>query len=575
MKRILAVALTIIMLLSIIPAYAVDTAESKKNNEVAIVVPGVIESMLRFADGPNYSRRFFDTAYDYFITGGHLSDLIGGVLQSLFLFRYDKLEAAVEKVSETALGALEMKNDGTPAHNLMTVVSSAEESSMASLLESGNWEHVDFGAMIALELVEQVGAENVFVFCYDWRLSSTVHADRLRGFIDDVKRLTGAEKVNLYGNSFGCQVVAKYLSSYSGEGNVSRAVFNAPAWRGTSLFKGLMAESRNELDFDLEAGAKVVLNFLIMDLDVVPLMKLIPKRIASRVEYTIIKHAMDNYLLHAPGLWCCCAVRDYEEMKEKLLDPERDGAFISIVDEAQYGIMSHIPEMLAQAEADGVSVAVTMNDGTPLFAGKNIDGDGVVDVISASGGETVPFGSQFTDGRYGAYVSPSNNLDLTNAFLPERTWVISSQTHGQTYWDETTRKLVPKLLLTDEIKDVFSDPDFPQFLDSQCPAYDVSIHISGGEDKTLDPSSGKVKAFIKNNTEQHTIIINSVTACGIPYLVLGGIGVLKPGETKTVTLIPSSSAPKTKYGGIKINYTEFEIIPQIKSRTQAFKLSES
>lgn len=570
MKKLLAFVLALMLAFSaLLPAFAEGAQTDEK--QAVIIVPGVIESMLFFGDGPNGSRRFFDPAGDFIRNSDNVKALVLAALKALFFFRYDSLNEQLRLLNDAAVGGLAMNPDGTSVNDMRVSATEPADCSYAALQESGNWKHVDYGAMIAVDLAEQIGAENVFVFNYDWRLGSTEHAERLRSFISGVKELTGAEKVSLYGNSYGCQVVAKYLYDYASEGNVARAVFNAPAWQGTPIFKALMVQSQDELVFNIIDGSRTLLRFLMLDYDFEPLMKLIPERLSKRAMFTLIDNTIDKYLLYSPGLWCCCAKDDYEEMKALLLDEERDAAFIAKVDEAQYGIMSHIPEMLGRAQDAGVAVAVTMNDGTRLFAGKNINGDGVVDTVSASGGEAVPFGETFADGRTGPHVSPSDDLDLTNAYLPDRTWVVSGQTHGQTHWDDATQALIPKLLLTDELETVFSDPSFPQFIDSHCPAFDVSIRLTDGADKTLSPAKGKITAQIRNDSG-HDVLLNGVTVCGLPYIASPVLGKLAPGETKEFTLTPLSKDASPKYGRIAVSYFDTGVLPYAKTRAQAFRI---
>ena len=58
---------------------------------------------------------------------------------------------------------------------------------------------------------------------------------------------------------------------------------------------------------------------------------------------------------------------------------------------------------------------------------------------------------------------PSREIDASSAYLPENTWFVEGQYHGQYFYEEYTRSLVTKLLFTDEIKDVHSSKAFPQF----------------------------------------------------------------------------------------------------------------
>ena len=569
MKKLLSILLALVFVFTAaLPVFA-----ESETTEAAIIVPGVGESMLLFEEGENKDRRFFDPVADYLKTEGTIGDLVGAALQATLFKKFDKLDEMLKKVDDEAAGALKMNPDGTSAVPLRPVVFSAAESSLAAIRNIGRWDDIDYGAMIALELEKHIGAENVFIFCYDWRLGPVEHAERLKNFIADVKSLTGVDKVNLYGNSYGCQVVAQYLYAFGGANDVSRVVFNAPAWTGTRLFKELMAGTEKEMNFNIVEGARLLMRFFGQEIYFEPLTKLIPDRVTQHIAFTLVKYTIDSYLLYSPGIWSCCATGDYEEMKAKLLDPEEDAEFIRLIDVPQYGVMTHIPEMLAQAEANGIFTAITMNDGTALMAGKKINGDGVVDAESASGGETVKIGKNFADGRTGIHVSPTGALDLTNAYLPDRTWVTTGQLHGQSYWDDMTAPLVSSLLLKGEPENVFADPAFPQFLDTHCPGDGVSLRLVGRVDKTLDPEAGSIKAVIRNDSEKYPTFIKGVTVRGIPYRISPAFGILAPGQEKTVTLKPTNRKGGSEYGSVIISYTVFGPFPLPRERSQAFKLA--
>ena len=567
MKKLLALLLALTLALAAcLPALAADT--EGRPAEAAIIVPGVIETMLTTDPSAGRDGRFYAPVKQ--ALPGALKALLPGVVQAMFLGRYDALIDAALTIEDAALENLAMNPDGTSAHEIYTPVSGAAESSYAAMLESGKWEEVEFGAKIAPELAAELGAENVFVFDYDWRLGSPTVTARFAAFFEEVAALTGCEKIDLYGDSYGCQILASYLYSYGASERIGRMVFDSPAWTGTRLFKSLMADSEEELYFHIADGAKVLFDSLMIETDLRPLLKFLPDRLVQRLAYEMIRHAMQEYLLAAPGLWCCCAAGDYEEMKAKLLDPVENAAVIAEVDEAQYGVMRHVPEILAEAQSAGIAVAVIMNEGIPLMAGNEINGDGVIDAAGGSGGECLPLGETFTDGRTGPHISPANDYDLTSAFLPDRTWVFYGQVHGQSSWDDTARELVKKLMLTDEIETVFTDPRFPQFCDSHCPTCDVSLRLEGRGGAELRPAEGAVQAVIRNDSETNCVLLTGVTADGIGYGVSRAFGLLRPGETKTVTLTPEGAAAGA-YGSVRISYVEFDLCPLAKTRTQFFK----
>lgn len=573
MKKTLSVLLALSMLIALFsPVFASETVSEPAGAEAAVIVPGVIETMLMIDPAAGRSGRFYQPVTEVY--KGLIKELVLGAFKAMFLFSYDTLTDAVLQLEDAALRNLTMNPDGTSKFDIKTPVSGAAESSYAAMRRNGTWDAVDYGAQIAPSLAAEIGEENVFVFAYDWRLGSPTLTERFRDFLSEVKALTGCEKVHVYSDSYGCQIVAMYLYKYGGGEDFDRIVFDSPAWTGTALFKNVMAESKKTLHFNLTDGARVLLNFAEIEEDYARLMKLVPDRIVQHIAFAMLRSAMEKYLLAAPGLWCCCSVREYEEMKAKYLDPAANAAVIREVDEAQYGVMRHIPEVLADAQAAGISVSVIMNEGTPLLAGKNVNGDGVVDAASGSGGECLPLGETFTDGRSGAHVSPANDYDLTNAFLPERTWVFYGQTHGQSNWDDVSQQLVLKLMLTDDLLTVDSDPMFPQFSDSHCPTSDVSLRLTGRGGSELRSSEGAVQAVIRNDSEKNEITLTGVTVCGLPYTVSPAAGRLKPGETKTVSLWPLPGAAAPANGTIRITYIEKDYLTFAKTRTQYFKLSE-
>ena len=569
MKKLFAVLLAFLSLAAFLPPASAESAAN--GTEAAIIVPGVIETMLTTDPAAGRDGRFYAPVKA--AIAKELGNLLSGAVRAHFFGRNDALTEAALRLEDAALGQLKMGPDGVPTYSLTTPVSGAAQSAYAAMLKSGIWDEVRYGAQIAPALAERIGPENVFVFTYDWRLGSPTVAARFDSFVEEVKALTGCERVNVYSDSYGCQIVAYYLYALDGARNVGRAVFDSPAWTGTALFRGLMDENEDTFRFNLIDGADTLLNFLQVETDLKPLLRLLPDRNVQRVAFAMVRHAWDEYLRTAPGLWCCCAAEDYEEMKARFLDPAENAAVIAEADMAQYGVMRHIPEALAAAEAAGVKLSVIMNEGTRLFAGVNVNGDGVVDAAHGSGGECLPYGQTFTDGRSGARVSPANDLDLTNAFLPDRTWSFYGQTHGQSYWDDASCALVVKLLLTDEIATVDSDPRFPQFSAAHCPAYDVSLRLNGRGGCTLRPDEGAVQAVIRNDSEKNCVLLTGVKLNGLGYSVSRAAALLRPGETKTVTLTPDAGAAAPAYGSAEISYVEFDSLPLRKTRTQYFSVA--
>ena len=73
MKRYLAVVLAVVLFITAsLPAFAADAPEK----EVAIIVPGLMETLLYFENSSGSRRRFFDPARDYFDNEDNIKKLV-------------------------------------------------------------------------------------------------------------------------------------------------------------------------------------------------------------------------------------------------------------------------------------------------------------------------------------------------------------------------------------------------------------------------------------------------------------------------------------------------------------------
>lgn len=81
---------------------------------------------------------------------------------------------------------------------------------------------------------------NIFESPYDWRLDIEISALKLKEEIDEIKRQTGLEKVNLVAHSMGGLLVKKYLKDYGGESIEKFIDIGTPHVGAPSAYKILM-----------------------------------------------------------------------------------------------------------------------------------------------------------------------------------------------------------------------------------------------------------------------------------------------------------------------------------------------
>ena len=121
--------------------------------------------------------------------------------------------------------------DGTSKYDLVPHIQTAQQARVSTLRANG-----EEGLIAEKELVamfeERIGSNNVFIFNFDWRKGQMAYADAIDDFIGQVKALTGAKQVDLFGLSHGGQCGASYLYQYGWKGDVRKAMLDSPAiWR--------------------------------------------------------------------------------------------------------------------------------------------------------------------------------------------------------------------------------------------------------------------------------------------------------------------------------------------------------
>ena len=562
MKKALSLILVVVLLFSAaIPALAEDAQEY----DPVVIVPGLMETILVTDRGTPQEARFFEPVKP--AVQALKMKLVLGAMLALFFGKYDVLVDATTEISDAAVHRLAMNPDGTSVYPLTPYATEAADCTLEAIKASGAWEHVDYGAQHADAIAETIGADRVFIFDYDWRLAADDLAERLRGFVADVKTLTGSEKVDVYANSYGCQVLAQYLYAYGGADDIDNLVMNCPAFAGTTLFTDLLSATEKDLDIDYKAAASFMLRLFRYETDFENLVWLLPDRIARRVVYPCIADITLKYLVNSPGLWGCCPVEDYGEMKALLLDPAVNAAVIEKSDAIHAGVMSHLRETIDTARAAGIDVSIVAGAGTQLMSGNRVDGDATVDTVHATGGVAAVLGETLPEDPDSKHRSPYGTLDVTGGYLPDNTWVVQGMAHGQSAWDKETQALVLKLLMTDALPDVYADPMFPQFTDSHCPKDGVSLFFPGTGASVLNASGGEIKATVRNNAEKNAITVTGISIAGGVYIAKGAAGMLAPGETRDFTFVPVKPLQDVRTAKVTIFYTEQNAVKPLKSRT--------
>ncbi len=581
MRKALSLCLCAAILLCTAPFVAARSSrqEAETDGYPVILLPGLLENKLIRDKGEKTEKTVwfpFDRAVSV------------GLRNIVNIFRYlafnDKegIRTLAPKIVYDVAEPLRMNPDGTSYYNISTVIRDAAESSYNALKKAHKLIDVTYGTTMLKDLAKIVGGDRAFVFQYDWRMSAIDVADDLHAFIRDVKRMTGSDKVNISGTSFGSEILLCYLDKYGWERDLHHVLMNSPAYGGSNIFLEMLSTD-DPSHINYEDVLKMLMCNYGVEADVGYLLRILPEGEIDLIFQSVTDAYIKPYLLPSVGLWGCCATGDYETAKAMLLDPVKNAEMIEKAD-AQQAVMARAGEILRSAERCGTRVYAIMNEGCVLVTSHG-SGDVLVDGSSGTGGVCLPVGEHFDDAYVPErtvcqnpahnHVSYTGSLDLTNAYLPESTWVFYGQMHGQNYWDGRARELSMKILTTEDIQDVYSDPAFPQFSETGATVSDVSLTLSGSPESVLRPADGAVTAELKNHSRFHTMRVKAIEIDGLPYTVGRESFLLLPGETETLTLTPTGEAAASRYGSVTLRYDEIPNFQLHKSRTQYFALADS
>ncbi|MBQ4208452.1 MAG: hypothetical protein II621_09115, partial [Clostridia bacterium] len=241
MKKALALLLSVVLLLSALGVAAYAAVPVTADNDYPIVyVPGYSGSELDLVQSDGSKVRVWHPDFMEEIKRRILNKLAEACCNIITTINGDPQKLADEVGAEMVdlLGVLSCDANGESINNIVIETPGVNERCMKYLqdhdmeLPEGN---------LFVELAESIGAENIFFLQEDWRMSAIECAAQLDAFIQDVKAVTGKDKVNLIAVSHGGQVSAVYLSLYGYKQDVYNAVLTVPAAGGAALAYDIMS----------------------------------------------------------------------------------------------------------------------------------------------------------------------------------------------------------------------------------------------------------------------------------------------------------------------------------------------
>jgi len=325
------------------------------------------------------------------------------------------------------------------------------------------------------------GEDHLYFYAYN---SFGNNLDAVKGLYDmiqQVKRETGHDKVNIVPISLGSTIANCLLEVYPQVKNdLNRIVFIVPALDGSRLVGDLY---KGDLRTDDESLYKDLLPSLMDDSYTSYLiniaLRIVPKQILLDLLDKVIAKLREMVLLNCTMIWGLVPSGDYDALAAKYLTDPAHAEIkrqTDIFHRAQVNSKANILSFIKS----GVQVYDIVDYNFPLYSFvdsyKTCNGDGLIHLDSESIGATsgyintpLPAGYVQKDtncsnpGKHD-HISPDGIVDASTGLLPETTFYFYNQDHEGTGRNDVIMKLAIELLLNENFIDIHSMPErFPQF----------------------------------------------------------------------------------------------------------------
>lgn len=519
MKKVLSVVLAVLIIFSALSLGVVAETEEKVP---VVILQGYSGPDLAYAD--ENGEPIFDENGNVQLAWPLNFDNLGADITELLAdvtLNQEDLGDSIVDVLQEYFEPLEMYPDGTSKNNLVPYPSGAAATRASTLIENGMEEYIP-EAVVAEMAIEEVGAENVFGFTQDWRQSQVDSAADLDAYIQEVKAITGADQVDLYGLSHGGQYGTSYLYYYGHKGDVRNAMFGDPATLGTSavgsFFTGEYVDANLEdvirfveHGFEYEQDWEWLLQLLLLD-----------EALVELVNSALVNTDLLEGIVLIPSLWDFVPYNYFEDALQHVgLNEANNGKLYNDTVKFHADVNndgSNLANKLSALENSGMKIGYVCGSGYDSVNGK-YNSDILIDTYLSSGSYCALANERFPDGYIQAntvcdnpnhyHISPEFDIDASTGFLPDSTWYVRNQGHGMIMHDEYSKNLVHDFLWGD-IKNVYSSKEYPQFNMSQNNGeilYARFDNTSSGYHSTND-----TVLVLKNMSVEADVVIWSINA---------------------------------------------------------------
>ena len=486
-------------------------------------------------------------------------------------------------------GVLACNPDGTSKYNVTAGLTDPAISNTKYLKE--NYSEKESKALIQLPRIndyfcDEVGAENVFNCHVDFRMGAVKCAKALDDYVQAVKDYTGAKKVDLFGLSHGGMTIGVFLSLVADHpdmvastlDDIDSAVLFHPALAGADFLTPFMMR---DVHLDAEQISEYAEVGALSEYEFEIIVHLLELGFLDDVINKLTVKIWPEILQYWGSVWDFADPDYYEDWKAQYLDAEESAQLIEESDFMHYVIMPNYNDAFKKVQDAGIDINIIAGYGRTGVLGKYKNSDSILAVKSTTGAEAAPIGKRFADGYLQKgdncndsthiHVSPAMDIDASYAYLPENTFYIYRQFHGQAWFDDYTMQLCQTLLFTDDIKDVYSDPNYEQFEYSRTKKDDVTIDFDGSGATGF--MAQDAKGLNVTNVSSYPIVLSSIYCLGMDLIFNSPVTKkINPGETVYVPFSGDIANVNAVRDTLIVNYTQLGPTSVVGSKSFPFMI---
>lgn len=323
--------------------------------------------------------------------------------------------------------------------------------------------------------------DHLYYFTYNSFDNHIDLVEELYAYIQMVKEETGHDKINIVPISQGGSL-ASALFEYHPEvmDALHKVIFIVPALDGSTIigdvFNDRITFTDKEYFYNGFLGELGLLDEQTARMIEV-IARILPDEVLMKALNAAVDRLVEAVMIRSTSMWALCPSGDYPTAAERYLSKPEMAEIRKQTDkyyQAQLNCDANIQKLLDKGVQvfDVVEYDFAMINVGETWNTQNADYIIHTDSTSmgayfANVGETLPedYVQQNThcDNPDHNHISPDRVVDASAGLLPDTTFYFDGQRHDLTQHNDVILKLAMELIANDDIKDVYSSPDFPQF----------------------------------------------------------------------------------------------------------------